>query len=393
MKRAWKAVLAGLFVAAIALPAGADSQGPETFTGFGVENPLTAATATANGWTYTGGSQYDVATTGSALRISNRNMSGSFGDWVFSKPLTTAATEDGLQTFTADFDISSTSSTLQPGLQISVAPQTAGGARMSFLKFIDSPADTNGPGGIDVQFADYANDGVNGRQITIANDLTRNGFHVTIVLDLYPGPHNDVAQVYINHGPPLVPASGGIQGFYAPVDNPATVNKAKAGQTIPVKFTLNAEPATTWEDYYRFNCESNVPCPAQGEWGTRQVDSLIFQARGADGSTNPNIAPGGGFLIDNVTTSSTDTLALPTGATGDPSLLGPNPFTAMTDNCDPNDTTDAIETYTPGASGLTYNASTGIWHYNWQTKNQYAGNCVELTLNLTGDNALFKFTK
>jgi hypothetical protein len=51
------------------------------------------------------------------------------------------------------------------------------------------------------------------------------------------------------------------------------------------------------------------------------------------------------------------------------------------------------ETYTPGASGLTYNATTGIWHYNWQTKNQYAGNCVELTLNLTGDNALFKFVK
>jgi hypothetical protein len=71
------------------------------------ESPLTAATATANGWTYTGGNQYDVAIAGNALRISNRNESGSFGDWFFSDQLGTAATEGGLQTFTAEFDISS----------------------------------------------------------------------------------------------------------------------------------------------------------------------------------------------------------------------------------------------------------------------------------------------
>ena len=112
-----------------------------------------------------------------------------------------------------------------------------------------------------MQFADYANDGVNGRQITIANDLPRGGFHVKIVLDLYEGPHNDVAQVFIEQRWPSVPASGSIEGFYAPVDNPDTVNKAKAGQTIPVKFKLNAEPATTWEDYYRFNDESNQGHP------------------------------------------------------------------------------------------------------------------------------------
>ena len=97
-----------------------------------------------------------------------------------------------------------------------------------------------------------------------------------IVLDLYPGPSNDVAQVYIETAAgPLVPASGSIEGFYAPVDNPDTVNKAKAGQTIPVKFKLNAEPATTWEDYYRFNPESNAefrtrtrraPTAPAGQW-------------------------------------------------------------------------------------------------------------------------------
>jgi hypothetical protein len=386
MKRAWKAVLAGLFVAAMAMPAMAEVQSTETFT-VTDESPLTEATATANGWTYTGGAQYDVAIQNNALRVSNRTQSGSFGDWFFSDKLTTPATETGEQTFTADYDISSATPGMeQEGLQVSISPTRDDGARMSFLRFNDTD------GGIDVSFADVANNGTDFRTVKIADDLSRSGFHVKIVLDLYPGPSNDVAQVYISGGGapvgPLVPASGGIQGFYAPVDNAPTVNKAKAGQTIPVKFTLNAEPATTWEDYYRFQSESDPPV---GE--SRPVNSLIVQARGPDGSGNPGVADKG-FLIDNVDISSTDTLALPTGAAGDPSLLGPNPFTAMTLDCDDLEgTPDVIEAYTPGASGLTYNASTGIWHYNWQTKNQYANKCVELTLNLTGDYALFKFFK
>jgi hypothetical protein len=388
-----KALMGAVAMAAtllLATPAMADTL-LETFTGWPT-GPLTAATATAHGWTYTGGSQYDVSIQDNGLRISNRNESGSFGDWLLSKPLTDAATEDDLQTFTAKFDIASTiPGAEQEGLQVSVAPQTAGGARMSFLRFEDSD------NGIDLFFADVANDGFDFRTVQIADGLPRTGFTVKIVLDLYPGPHNDVAQVYVNNGPPLVPASGGIEGFYAPVDNPPTVNKAKAGQTIPVKFSLNAEPATTWEDYYRFNPESNAG-QGPGPWDTRQVDSLIFQARcqgdyGDPECVNPTVN-GFGFKIDNVETSSTDTLALPTGVAGDPSLLGPNPFTAMTLDCDDLEgTPDAIETYTPGASGLTYNATTGVWHYNWQTKNQYANKCVELTLNLTGDYALFKFVK
>ena len=54
---------------------------------------------------------------------------------------------------------------------------------------------------------------------------------------------------------------------------------------------------------------------------------------------------------------------------------------------------DTLETYAAGASGLTYNATTGIWHYNWQTRTAAAGNCVKMTLNLTSDYALFKFTR
>ena len=49
-----------------------------------------------------------------------------------------------------------------------------------------------------------------------------------------------------------------FDGFFAPVDNQPTTNKAKAGQTIPLKWTLDATSfATSWEDYYRYNTESN----------------------------------------------------------------------------------------------------------------------------------------
>jgi hypothetical protein len=34
-----------------------------------------------------------------------------------------------------------------------------------------------------------------------------------------------------------------------------------------------------------------------------------------------------------------------------------------------------------------------VWRYNWQTPKTYAGKCVEMTLNLTGDSTLFKFVK
>jgi hypothetical protein len=272
---------------------------------------------------------------------------------------------------------------------------------MSFLKFVDrGPGVTTPTGGIDVEFADYANDGVNGRQIIIDTLNRTVEHHVKMVIDLYDGPHNDVVQVFIDDPlmvNPLVPATGSIDRFYAPVDHPdVAVNKAKAGQTIPLKFKLTAEPATTWEDYYRFNPESNGD--GQGgtlprdEWTTRQIDSLIFQARGADGSTNLGVN-GLGFLIDNVVTTSSLPTTLPTGAVGDASLLGPHPFTADSISCDLGADIDPIEVYTPGASGLTYNATTGIWHYNWQTPKSIAGSCVQMTLNLTGDYALFQFTK
>ena len=396
MKRALIAGLAALSVMGMAaLPAMAETYGPETFGApFVVSDPFVGA----NGWTYTDGSARDVELVasgidGPSIRMSNAVMDSSFSNWVFSKPLVTPAVEDADgNEFVAEFDIKSATGAYQPGLQISVAPQTSGGARMSFLKFIDRPD------GIAVQFADYENDGVNNRQFDIATGLTyEDAHHVKIVLDLYAGPNNDVAQVFIDNEQPRIPnVVTGFEGFFAPVDHPDTFNKLKAGQSVPMKWKIGSvSPATTWEDYYRFNPESNAGVDPE-DWTTRQVDSLIFQARQGSGPATQAGVDGFGYFIDDVEYSSltTATLPNPSSTPGDPSIYTQPIFTAKQIVCPGGADIDELEQVdTPGASHLTYDAASGVWHYNWQTTKTMKNTCVKLTLNLTGDYALFKIVK
>ena len=172
-------VLNAMPQAAMADPAGDD------FTSWTAENPLTDAQAEAKGWSYNYEGARDVAIVaegidGNSLRMSNASMDRSFGNWLFSEPVTTPATETGNQEFVAEFDIKSmTPDAIQPGLQISMAPQTAGGARMSFLKFVDtvraastssSPTD--------------ANDGVNGPRSYRRHARPDDQHHVKMVIDL-----------------------------------------------------------------------------------------------------------------------------------------------------------------------------------------------------------------
>jgi len=229
---------------------------------------------------------------------------------------------------------------------------------------------------------------------------------VRIELDLYTGANNDVAQVFIdNMNEPLIPMTvTGFQGFFAPVDHPDTLNKLKAGQSVPMKWKLGpVEPATTWEDYYRFQQESNAD-PVQDpdipgteylppdQWTTRPVDSLIFQAR-TGGGTAPDTL-GEGFYFDNVTLSDGPADLPQGGAAGDASVYTEPIFSWRQIDCEDGDNIDPIETVdTPGASHLTYDAASGVWHYNWQTKNTMKNTCVKLTLNINGEYALFKIVK
>lgn len=415
----------GSFVGAVAMaaslllatPALAVSSFSEGFGTFNVGTPLQPT----NGWAYTGGNSYDVGIVDKdglgdkAVRISNAVMSGSFGDWLFS-PAIDPATENGNQEFTAEFTIESAAGAQQPGLQMNVAPQTTGGARMSNLKFVDE-AD-----GIHVYFSDVLNltetvgfQNSPFRSVDIATLSYGAEHNVKIVMNLFEGPHNDVVQVYIDESAGLVPgraAGAEFDGFYAPVDNQPTINKAKAGQTIPLKWRLEATSfATTWEDYYRYDKESNggsgAPAPSDpvNGYGTRQVDSLIFQARctAAGPCANAGLLPvddTDGYLIDDVSyiTENTPDLPIASAGVGDASVYNNPPITVTGANaaeCAPTDgDIDVIEVYASNANGLMYHGN-GVWQYNWQTPKSLAGKCVEVALapaSLNGS-TLFKFVK
>lgn len=232
-----------------------------------------------NGWQFTG--PYDVAiadptafgVTGMgtrAFRISNATTSGSFSDWAFSEDLQNDAGEPGAagdgytggvrqDRFDASFDLASAVPTaLQPDLQFSLAPDRGDGARMSFLRFDDTPT------GIEVTFSDYIDAHLLGSAATPADGcgagddfenvviatLDRSITHrVHIAMEFLPGPANDRVFVWID------------------------------GELVHV--------GTSWEDYFRY-CETNP---------TRPVDSLIFQARTS--KTAPDTL-GEGFLVDNL---------------------------------------------------------------------------------------------
>ena len=173
-------------------------ENPETFESFDVGSP-----DSQSNWQFSG--PHDVAiddpTTfgvigmGSrALRILNASTSDAFNDWAWSESLTDDAGEVGAVSngfsggdrqphFEASFKITSTKATEQEGLQFSLAPDRGDGARMSFLRFNDTP------NGIDVTFSNYLDkhpQGANGTGCnapdafvgkTIATGLSRTEIH------------------------------------------------------------------------------------------------------------------------------------------------------------------------------------------------------------------------
>lgn len=200
-----------------------------------------------------------------SFRISDAVTSGSFGDWVFAKPLTnsvgeTAATAGSFSVgtkqnhFEAQFDIASTLPGEQVGMHMSVSPDRGDGSRMSFLRF-DDMSD-----GIHVIFSDVNNPGPVGT-VSIFNlediaTISRTAHTIKLTLDVIDGPSNDVVKVYID---------GVLK---------------KTGKS--------------WEDYYRYDPE------AIAEQSPRIVKTMIMQVRG---SSNPGNA-GNGFLFDNINLSS-----------------------------------------------------------------------------------------
>jgi len=250
---------------AFASAAGADVVGPITF------EPPAYHTGDINGqqgWSKTG--PYDVAVASvsdypdaanyffgsQALRLSNAVTSGSFGDQTFSPGLDDAAGETGARDFAGGFLIGTTQSAQQPGLSMSVSPDSGDGSRMSYLRFEDQ-AD-----GVHVFFDDVRDHGPLGtvadfRESDIAT-LSRDRSHlIGFLIHFNPGPHNDVVTIVID---------GRVR---------------KVG--------------TTWEDYYRYD-------PEQAGNGNQvpNVSKLLFREGGAPAPLNA----GQGYLVDDVTLAS-----------------------------------------------------------------------------------------
>ena len=138
----------------------------------------------------------------------------------------------------------------QSGLRVSVSPDMGEGGRMSYIGLNDT-AD-----GIDVVFYDTpAEDG--GFEAYDLGTLPRDTAHtIRFWMKLNPGPDNDLVRIFID------------------------------GRDVGQCFT-------TWENFYR-SASQDVPIS----------DRLLFLSGSRDGN-HPNLL-GGGYLFDNVTTTTAD---------------------------------------------------------------------------------------
>lgn len=274
---------AGGIVGAVAIfgSAHADTKGPinfETSQGYALGNINGQQGWTALGSAGLGCAKYDegvdssLSTSGfgtQSFRISNAVTSGCFGDQAYAPHLSQWAGEpDALDNtgapvtapqshFEAQFDIASTTQTNQ-GMALSVSPDNGVGARMSYLSFVDQP------NGILVTFYDVTDpshatneDSFNSTQVAT---LSYNEAHtIKFSMNFYSGPDNDVVNIYID------------------------------GTLV--------HTGTSWEDYYRFDTESN---PGLANNDSRAVNTLEFREGGTAVSANA----GKGYLIDNLSMQS-----------------------------------------------------------------------------------------
>jgi uncharacterized repeat protein (TIGR01451 family) len=184
---------------------------------------------------------------GKSLRHSNayNEPTGEFQFQTYSKRTTQAAGENMANTeYTAKFSfISTRPNAQQPGLRMSVSPDSGVGGRMSFIGLRDTES------GIDVTFYDTPEpDGefVGYDLGTLRRDVPHT---IKFWIKLNPGPDNDLVRIYID----------GVD----------------VGQCF-----------TTWENFY-----PRVPEPVPA------INSLQFRSSGGE---VPSLV-GGGYLFDNVT--------------------------------------------------------------------------------------------
>jgi len=188
-----------------------------------------------------------------SLRISNLCGDGEFLYQTYSAPVASPAGETLTNTeYTAEFSfISKTPGAEQPGLFVSVSPDSYEGSRMSYVSLRDTPD------GIQASVSDTPE--VDGDFMSHDAGLLKRDVPHTIKfwIKVNPGPDNDLVRVY--------------------------VDGADLGQCF-----------ATWENYYRTSPEQSPP-PNVNNPAT--ISSLQFRTS-VQGP--PELGATGGYLFDNV---------------------------------------------------------------------------------------------
>ena len=312
-------VLSMLVFLIMASAARADSIGP-----IGFEPPAYSAGSPngQQGWSKTGAYDHEISAVSGfpdaagygfgeqALRISNKLMSGSFGDQTISPQLGSPAGESlANRHYEASFELGATEATEESGLAISVSPDDGSGARMSYLSFSDESD------GIHVTFYDVDDPGPLGTvaefEPTELPVLDRSEAHsIRFSIDFVPGAGNDVVRIFID------------------------------GALV--------HTGASWEDYYRFDPEqtgSGNVVPA--------TSGLIFRTGGS--GENPGV-DGLGYLIDNLAFASSASVAGTVTVNDD--LTGPGPSGA---DCEHPDFTTIQSAASAAASGSTILVCAGTY--------------------------------
>jgi hypothetical protein len=174
----------------------------------------------------------------------------------------------------------------------------------------------------------------------------------------------------------------GWNGFFQPVDNGDVVNKAKAGQSIPLKFNLDGPATATWvaptaTDIVDANVV--VTCDhasgSQFPQGTTTVTCTATDDSGNEATVTFDVTVVGGNLGTGIMSSSSGI------------IWGPVP---------PADATDSVEEYATSVPGLNYDPVAKQYIYVWKTDKSFATKSGTFKLKLLDGSqhtALFAFTK
>jgi HYR domain len=177
----------------------------------------------------------------------------------------------------------------------------------------------------------------------------------------------------------------GWNGFFQPIDNGNVVNKAKAGQSIPVKFSLTAGSAV-----------ASFSAPTATDLVDGDVSVSCDHASGSS-------FPAGDTVVNCSVTDEAGNTAQGSftvhvkGGNQGLNIMAPNYPTFVQGSVPPTDTTDSVENYaTTSVPGLTYDAAADQYVYVWKTDKNWAGKNGTLKVKLADGSvhtAMFNFTK